>query len=94
MGLLSNCYQKYAGSLTHEATLMNMTANTPADRDLPPEEARGHWIWRTKHQVDILHSELASYYRAGSTDHRTIRLLWQKIEEYERILRAEGVEVA
>lgn len=74
-------------------SVLVMTENKPSERDLPPEEARGHWVWRTKHQVDILHSELASYYRAGSTDYKTIRLLWKKIEEYEALLVLEGVDV-
>lgn len=71
-----------------------MTENKPAGSDLPPEEARGQWIWRTKHQVDILHSELASLYRAKSTDYKTIRVIWGHIERYETLLKAEGVEVA
>lgn len=56
-----------------------------------PEEERAAWVWREKHKLDLLHSELASYYRTKSNDRKTIALLWRKIEESEALLILEGV---
>lgn len=70
-----------------------MTDTLPAGRDLPPEEARARWIWRTRHQLDLLHSELASLYRTNSNNRKVIALLWRKIEEKEALLILEGVDV-
>lgn len=56
-----------------------------------PDEAR--WIWEETQRVLALHAELASYYRTKSRDHRTIKMLWEKITEGEAGLRAIGVHL-
>lgn len=80
-------------ALTYGATLNNMTDNLPPDSQLPTEEARARWVWRTKHQLDLLHSELASLYRTNSNNRKLIQLIWRKIEEKEALLVLEGVDV-
>ena len=54
---------------------------------------RAKWIWRTKREVDVLHSELASLYRSKTADRKLITLIWRKIEEKEALLVLEGVEL-
>ncbi len=54
-----------------------------------PEEAR--WIWQEAARVLSLHRELASLYRNKSTDTRTIKKLWELIDEGEFGLRLVGV---
>lgn len=54
-----------------------------------PEEAR--WVWEEAARVYRLHGELASLYRVGSRDRRTIHELWARIEEGEAALRLVGV---
>lgn len=53
------------------------------------EDARA--VWDTAARAQDLHTELASLYRTGSSDRRTINLLWEKIEEAEYWLRDRGV---
>lgn len=60
------------------------------------ELERARTVWQTKAEVDILHSELASYYRTGRhlTDRKTVAELWRQIEHREAVLILEGVSVA
>lgn len=48
-------------------------------------------IWRLQHQLDILHSELASLYRTKSNDRKRITMLWSAIEQKEADLVLQGV---
>lgn len=68
-----------------------MTDNQTPERHEWTEEDRAKWIWRTKREVDVLHSELASLYRTKSNNRKLIPLLWRKIEEKEALLVLEGV---
>lgn len=43
------------------------------------------------HEVNKLHSELASLYGTKSRDTKRIDLLWRAIEARENTLKAEGV---
>ena len=49
-----------------------------------PEEARA--AVDNHRKLEGLHAELASYYRAGSTDKRTINRMWELLEELEALL--------
>lgn len=51
------------------------------------------YTWHLQAAVNRLHSELASYYRVKSTDRKTIRALWNAIEEKESELFTRGVNV-
>lgn len=56
------------------------------------DEAR--WLWEQASHVQRLHLELAVLYRQGGKDKRSIRTLWQHIEEGEAALRAAGIDPA
>lgn len=62
---------------------------TAEDLEYSLDEAR--WIWEEAAAVMRLHGELASLYRTNSRDKRTIKLLWQQIEQREAALRLAGV---
>lgn len=70
-----------------------MDDNRTDDHHEWTEEDRAKWIWRTKRDVDVLHSELASLYRTKTADRKLITLIWRKIEEKEALLVLEGVEL-
>jgi len=55
------------------------------------EDAR--WVWEEAARILGLHRELAYLYRTKSSDKRTIKALWESIDEGEYGLRAIGVEL-
>jgi hypothetical protein len=55
------------------------------------EDAR--WLWEEFARIQALHGELAYLYRTGSRDTRTIKILWELIEEGEMGLRVAGVKL-
>jgi len=57
--------------------------------DYSLEDAR--WVWEEAARIMALHRELADMYRNGSRDKRTIRTMWERIEEGEHALAAIGV---
>lgn len=56
------------------------------------EASRKRFLWKAVHQLDILHSELASLYRQVSPDQKRIDALWRTIEEFEMNLKLDGVD--
>jgi hypothetical protein len=70
-----------------------MTEGIEQKTELPysTEEARA--VWEEVARVYRLHNELANLYRNHSGDTRTIRVLWQRIEEGEAGLAALGVQL-
>lgn len=65
-----------------------MSANNEGQDPIPEEVIN---VWRIQHQLDILHSELASLYRTKSSDRKRINMLWSAIEAKEADLVIEGV---
>lgn len=57
--------------------------------EFDPGEAK--WVWSEVARVLALHRELASLYRTRSSDRKTIRQLWELIDEGEFALRTVGV---
>ena len=55
------------------------------------EASRKRYLWKVVQQLDVLHSELASLYRSGSTDHKRIAVIWKTIDDLEMSLLMEGV---
>jgi len=72
---------------------MTASMSEPSAADLwhDPDEAK--WVWTEAARVLGLHRELANLYRNRSTDTRTIRRLWELIEEGEYALRLVGVNL-
>jgi hypothetical protein len=68
-----------------------MTEPTAEDLKHNLEDAR--WVWEEAARILGLHRELAYLYRTGGRDKRTIRELWERIEEGEYGLRAIGVQL-
>jgi len=56
------------------------------------EESRKRYLWKMVHQLDVLHSELASLYRMDSPDQKRIDVIWRAIEEIEMNLTLDGVD--
>jgi CDP-glycerol glycerophosphotransferase (TagB/SpsB family) len=65
----------------------------PTSEDLYHKLEDARWIWEEAARVYRLHGELASLYRTRSNDKRTIRTLWEKIDEGEAALRLVGVQL-
>lgn len=59
--------------------------------ELPYSVEAAERTWMKYLKLERLHRELAGYYRAKSTDRRTIANLWYHIDALELDLRAEGV---
>lgn len=59
--------------------------------ELPYNPDRTEAVMMKYLQLDRLHRELSSLYRAKSRDYRTIANLWYHIDGLELDLRAEGV---
>lgn len=71
--------------------MKNNVEDTDVTLEHDPDDARH--IWEEAARVYRLHNELANLYRANSQDKRTIRTLWDRIEEGEYGLRALGVSL-
>lgn len=65
--------------------------NEPSATDLRHDVDEAREVWQEAARVMGLHRELASMYRSGSKDKRTMGILWERIEEGERGLRRQGV---
>jgi hypothetical protein len=59
--------------------------------DLPYDSDHAERLWMKYLKLQRLHTELAGYYRAKSTDRKTIANLWYHIDGLELDLRSEGV---
>lgn len=66
-----------------------MAEPTASDLKHSPEDAK--WVWQEAARIMALHRELAVLYRSGGRDKRTIKTLWERIDEGEYALRAVGV---
>lgn len=60
---------------------------------LPYEQTDAEELYRKVLKLNRLHQELSSYYRAGSTDRRTMGQLWYLIDGLELDLRSRGVKL-
>jgi len=72
---------------------MNNTTEEPTGADLPFRAEDARWVWEEAARINGLHNELAYLYRTKSTDVRTIKKLWELIEEGEYALRVVGVRL-
>jgi hypothetical protein len=64
---------------------------TDESRNLPYKQDLADAVWLKYLKLMRLHRELASLYRAKSSDRRTISSLWYFIDGLELDLRHEGV---
>lgn len=55
-------------------------------------DSRRKYLWKLVHQLDVLHSELASLYKSSFRDQRRIDIIWNTIDELEMTLLVEGVD--
>lgn len=55
-------------------------------------DSHKRYLWKMVHQLDVLHSELASLYRSQFPDRKTIKTIWATIDEIEMQLLVEGVD--
>lgn len=63
----------------------------PTAGDLHHSLEDAKWVWQEAARIMALHRELAHLYQRGGRDKRTIRALWEKIDEGEYALRTAGV---
>jgi hypothetical protein len=70
-----------------------MTTDNPGPEQLAYTLEEARWVWEETARVMALHRELADMYRNNSRDTRTIRTIWERIEEGEAPLRAIGVSL-
>lgn len=64
-------------------------------RTMEPDEldaSRKRYLWKLVHQLNVLHSELASLYTRPQRDQKTINAIWETIDELEIQLLVEGVD--
>jgi hypothetical protein len=74
------------------------TSNKPLGAEPTADQLRhnlddARWVWSESLRVYNLHAELASLYRTGSRDRKSIANLWEHIEAGEYALRAVGIEL-